>query len=239
MTRLRLRYAKVGKVRFTSHRDVARMWERALRRAEVPVAYSVGFSPHPRVSFGLALSTGHEGLAEYLDCELAAGAQPDLAALPEVLTAALPAGVTCTAVAVLAPGSASLQEVVTSCSWELEVEGTTPAELAEAVAAFLDASRVEVTRERKGQAFLDDVRGDVAELAVAGATPDGQAVLLTARLHTLGRALRPAELLTGLLPGRPVRLRRALRTHQWIDDGAPREVLPLAAPIAPALEACA
>jgi len=237
--RLRLRYAKVGKVRFTSHRDVARMWERALRRAEVPVAYSTGYSPRPRVSFGLALSTGHEGLAEYLDCELTPGAEVDLDALPAVLSAALPAGITCTAVAVLPPGSASLQEVVTSCSWELEVDGTSPEELERAVVAFLEATRVEVARERKGHVSVDDVRGDVAELAVAGPSDDGQAVVLTARLHALGRALRPAELLAGLLPGHPVRLRRALRTHQWIDDGAPREVLPLAAPVAPALEACA
>jgi len=237
--RLRLRYAKVGKVRFTSHRDVARMWERALRRAEVPVAYSTGYSPRPRVSFGLALSTGHEGLAEYLDCELAPGVDVDLSALPGALSDALPTGITCTAVAVLPPGSASLQEAVTSCSWELEVEGTTPEGLAMAVEAFLASTRVEVARERKGQSFVDDVRGDVADLAVDGCSDDGRAVVLKARLHTLGRALRPAELLTGLLPDQPVRLRRALRTHQWIDDGAPRDVLPLAAPVAPAMEACA
>ena len=50
MSRVRLRYSKLGKVRWTSHRDVARMWERALRRAEVPVAYSEGFSPRPKLS---------------------------------------------------------------------------------------------------------------------------------------------------------------------------------------------
>jgi radical SAM-linked protein len=65
--RVRLRFAKVGKVRWTSHRDVARMWERALRRIRLPLAYTQGFSPRPKVSFGLALSTGHESVAEYLD----------------------------------------------------------------------------------------------------------------------------------------------------------------------------
>ena len=67
MNRVRLRFSKLGKVRWTSHRDVARMWERALRRAEVRVAYSEGFSPRPKLAFGLALSTGHESLGEYLD----------------------------------------------------------------------------------------------------------------------------------------------------------------------------
>ena len=56
--RIRLRFRKQGKVRFTSHRDVARMWERALRRLQLPVAYTEGFSPRPKLSFGLALPTG-------------------------------------------------------------------------------------------------------------------------------------------------------------------------------------
>ena len=61
--RLRVRYSKKGKVRFTSHRDVARIWERALRRVGLGMAYSQGFSPRPKMSFGLALSTGHESEA--------------------------------------------------------------------------------------------------------------------------------------------------------------------------------
>ncbi len=55
VVRLRIRFAKMGRVRWTSHRDVARMWERALRRARLPMAYTEGFSPRPKLSFGLAL----------------------------------------------------------------------------------------------------------------------------------------------------------------------------------------
>ena len=69
-TRLRIRFSKVGKIRFTSHRDVARMWERALRRSGLPVARSQGFNPRPLLAFGLALPTGAESLAEYLDVSL-------------------------------------------------------------------------------------------------------------------------------------------------------------------------
>ena len=68
--RVRFRFSKTGKIRFTSHRDVARMWERALRRSRLPVALSQGFSPHPLLSFGLALPTGCESLGEYLDARL-------------------------------------------------------------------------------------------------------------------------------------------------------------------------
>ena len=105
--RVRIRFTKRGKVRFTSHRDVARMWERALRRLALPVAYTEGFSPRPKLSFGLALSTGHESLAEYLDVELRE--EPDVAALPEQLSPQLPVGIDVTAAVPLAPGSPSLQ----------------------------------------------------------------------------------------------------------------------------------
>lgn len=72
--RLRICFSKIGKIRFTSHRDTARIWERGLRRAGLPVAYSEGFTPRPRISFGLALPTGYESEAEYLDVELDAEA---------------------------------------------------------------------------------------------------------------------------------------------------------------------
>src|SRR3954466_12463420 len=87
---VRIRFSKLGKIRFTSHRDVARMWERALRRAAVPVAYTEGFSPHPKLSFGLALSTGHESFGEYLDIDLA---EPvDVESIPARLDPCLPIG---------------------------------------------------------------------------------------------------------------------------------------------------
>ena len=86
----RVRFTKVGKIRFLSHRDVARIWERSLRRSGIQVAYSEGFSPRPRLSFGLALSTGHESLGEYLDIDLAEELDP--AELPGIVTPSLPDG---------------------------------------------------------------------------------------------------------------------------------------------------
>src|SRR5580765_4058519 len=89
-SRYRIRFSKLGKIRFTSHRDVARMWERALRRATLPVAYTEGFSPHPKLSFGLALSTGHESLGEYLDIDMATPVAVE--ELPARLDPCLPIG---------------------------------------------------------------------------------------------------------------------------------------------------
>jgi hypothetical protein len=144
VNRLRVCFAKHGKVRFTSHRDVARMWERAIRRTGLPVAYSQGFSPRPRLHFGLALPTGHESRAEYLDVDLdladpavaavpgvgygtvslpgSLDARPELAPerLVPVLSAALPDGVDCVGAAFIGPEVPSLQEAVTSCTWRIE-----------------------------------------------------------------------------------------------------------------------
>ena len=71
MQRLRIRYAKRGRLRFTSHRDFSRAFERAVFRARIPMAYSSGFNPHPRISYAGAAPTGSASEAEYLEIGLA------------------------------------------------------------------------------------------------------------------------------------------------------------------------
>src|ERR1700710_1187883 len=88
--RVRFRYAKRGRLRFSSHRDFARAFERALRRADVPMAYSAGFTPHPKISYIGASPTGVASEAEYLEIGLAAVRDP--AELAAALDAALPDG---------------------------------------------------------------------------------------------------------------------------------------------------
>jgi radical SAM-linked protein len=214
--RIRLRFAKLGKVRFTSHRDVARMWERALRRLELPVAYTEGFSPRPKLSFGLALSTGHESVAEYLDVELRE--EPDLDALPEQLSAQLPVGIDVTAAVPLAPGSPSLQEDVSSCTWRIEALGLEPADAEALVDAALAADELVITRTRKGREVTDDLRPAVLTVRPVGPTPAGTE--LEAELAVHPRSVRPAELLLALHPG--LEEGRVLRTAQWIWRDADR-----------------
>ncbi len=231
--RVRIRFTKLGKVRFTSHRDAARIWERACRRAELPVAYSVGFSPRPRLHFGLALSTGHESLAEYLDVDLEDGraAGIDVDGLPAAVSAMLPDGMVAQRATVIPPGTPSLQEAVTACTWRIDVADTTPAAVGAALEAFLAAEVVLIDRERKGERSTDDIRPAVLAAEVDGAVelPDGRAgARLVVELATVGRSLRPAEFVGALVPVDPDV--RVLRTHQWIDaGGARREPIPLAA----------
>ena len=227
--RVRVQFSKTGKIRWTSHRDVARMWERAFRRTDLPLAYSVGFSPRPKVSFGLALSTGHESVAEYLDLELDRERIEglDVAALPERLSAALPDGISVIAAAVIGDRRDSLQHEVTSTTFEITASGASLDELDAAVEAALASPSLVITRTMKGVAAADDVRPAILAVEVLEVVSgdDGRpCVRFTAELATQPRGLRPAELLTALSAvGSPaleeVRVRR---THQWISraDGA-------------------
>lgn len=225
--RVRIRFSKLGKVRFTSHRDTARIWERALRRAELPVAYTEGFSPRPKVSFGLALSTGHESLGEYLDVDLVADpADLDVAGLSARLDPALPAGIAVQGAAVIAPGTPSLQEAVTSCRWRLEVVAADPGEVGGAVERLLRADQLVVTRERKGRESVEDLRPALLDLALVGPTPSGTE--LVAELATQPRAIRPGEVVAALCDGLAgASAGRVCRTHQFLDaDASRREPLP-------------
>jgi radical SAM-linked protein len=221
--RVRIRFTKHGKVRFTSHRDTARVWERAFRKAGLAIAYSEGFSPRPKLHFGLALSTGHESDAEFLDADLAAAMDTEeLAQLPSALTLCLPVGMAATAVGVVEAGSPSLQQAVTSCRWRIEVLDRDQRALEASVADVLAAAALPITRQRKGKDTTDDIRPQVIDLQVGPATDRGAELL--AELGTQPRALRPSELLGALDPSAEEGL--VIRTHQWIEhDGARREPL--------------
>src|SRR6516162_3023788 len=101
--RLVIRYAKRGRMRFASHRDVARAIERGVRKAGVPVAYSAGFSPHPRISYQGGAPTGSASEAEYLEISLTSRWEPSH--LGRLLDAALPDGIDVVEVVEVDPGS--------------------------------------------------------------------------------------------------------------------------------------
>jgi len=230
--RIRIRFTKLGKIRWTSHRDIARVWERVIRRAGLPVAYSQGFSPHPKLHFGLALSTGHESLAEFIDIDLddASPVLPgpaELLVLPDRLTDVLPVGLVVDSVGVISTSSMSLQQAVVSCEWHIEIRGVTPDDAAAAVASVMASPSLVITRQRKGKDVTDDVRPYVLDLVVVGPTDAGTQI--HAHLATQPRGLRVSELLIVLATGGEEGQVR--RTKQWtLVDGARTE--PLAGPSA-------
>jgi radical SAM-linked protein len=210
---VRLRYSKLGKLRFTSHRDMARIWERSVRRLQLPIAYSEGFSPRAKLSFGLALPTVFESQAEFVD--LTFNEPVEIGTMPEQLTEVLPQGITVTGAVALEGKVASLQESVEATSWSLFVDGDHD-ELQAWSGDLLAADELLVTRERKGKSSTDDVRSAVLAVEVRpnADTDVPAAVEIYAELATKPRALRPLELLDIKSPN--LTLKRGRRLNQFV-----------------------
>ena len=221
---VRVRFTKHGKVRFISHRDVARAFERAFRIEQLPLAFTEGFSPRPKVSFGLALSVGHESDGEYLDVELT---EPvDTASLAERLTPALPEGMPATGAVRLIERAPALQESITEVQYRVvTVDGhgqPVPEEVLDAAASgALASDEIMVTRVRKGKESVDDLRPALRSIEVGH---DGDTPVLDLTLLTQPRGARPREVLDALetFAGTGLTEHRVTRTSQWIERGGAR-----------------
>jgi len=188
--RLRVRYAKRGRLRFTSHRDFSRAFERAVFRARIPMAYSSGFNPHPRISYAGAAPTGSASEAEYLEIGLA-----QVVAAEDVrreLAEALPDGLDIIEVVEAAGGS--LPDRLEASHWLLDVAAP-EAEVAAAVATLLAAESVLVQRMTKKGLREFDCRSAVVSLRVEAG--DRGALLDLVLRHTVP-AVRPDDVLAGL-----------------------------------------
>lgn len=230
----RISYSKLGKIRFTGHRDVARMWERSLRKAEVPVAMSTGFTPRLKMAFGLALPTGAESLVELVDITLSDDTV-DLDDVARRVNGCLPVGMTVTSIRECGALEDSLQEDVVATTWLMAVDAPDVADNVDRVVA---ASEVWVDRERKGESRRDDIRPGILGLrSISNETSEllpplwlgeSSGVLIEAMLTTAGRGIRPTELVEALVPGCEPwnHLTRVLRINQLIErDGEHVDVL--------------
>ncbi len=202
------------------------------------MVYSEGFSPRPRIAFGLALPTGSESDGEYIDIQLNDRRQRAFALeeLPVVLSESLPRGLDVTGIAVIDSLAPSLQQAVTSCEWDITVKQTAE-QLHNWTRKVLDAPSLVVTRERKGKSVTDVLRPLIHDLNVAHEVVGGHTIL-RAELGTQPRSLRPSELLKVLEPELEERCLR--RRFQWIEqDGARLEPLQVGAAPVPHTGACA
>ncbi|WP_431044480.1 TIGR03936 family radical SAM-associated protein [Streptomyces sp. P1-3] len=250
MQRIRLRYTKRGRLRFTSHRDFQRAFERALRRAEVPMAYSAGFTPHPKVSYANAAPTGTGSEAEYLEIQLTEAREPDT--LRALLDESLPAGLDITEA--VEARTSGLADRLQASVWEIRLDGVEPVEASTAVVTFLAAETVEVERRTKNGLRTFDTRGAVARLeasAPAADRPgDGACAILRLVVRHVTPAVRPDDVLSGLratadlappVPAAVTRLAQGLldeETGTVTDPLAPdREAVPAAPPMAVGLTA--
>ena len=194
---MRVRYAKRGRLRFASHRDFARAFERALRRAGVPMAYSAGFTPHPKISYLGAAPTGVASEAEYLEVGLATRVDPVW--LRDALDAALPPGLDVLECVDAGPGT--LADRIDASHWRVELPGVPVAVLSAAVEAFLSRDRVEVQRLTKDGRRTLDARGAVVSARCAGVPAQGDATdcaILDVVVRQVTPAVRPDDVLAAL-----------------------------------------
>jgi radical SAM-linked protein len=194
--RLRVRYAKRGRLRFTSHRDFSRAFERAVFRARIPMAYSSGFNPHPRISYAGAAPTGSASEAEYLEIALAEIVTPQdvHAALDE----SLPDGLDVLEVVDAAElASSGLADLLVASRWIIDTRGDREQAVA-AVTAFLAAPSVTVERMTKKGLREFDCRAAVVSLDVAPAEEGAPGASLDLVLRHGVPSVRPDDVLTGI-----------------------------------------
>lgn len=197
MQHVRVRYAKRGRMRFASHRDIARAVERAVRRAALPIAYSAGFTPHPKISYAGAAATGVASEAEYLELTLTSPC--DVEDVRARLDAALPDGIDVVEVTERG-GEPSFAHLEVS-RWLVTLPGVQRAAAEAAVDEFLAASRVEVERDTKNGVRRMDARSAVLSMELDRradeAAVDGCETLQMVVRHTTP-AVRPDDILAAL-----------------------------------------
>ncbi|WP_270889936.1 TIGR03936 family radical SAM-associated protein [Pedococcus sp. 5OH_020] len=191
--KLRVRYAKRGRLRFSSTRDFQRALERALRRADVPMAFSAGFHPHPKISYANAAPTGTASEAEYFEISVTERVDPE--SVRVALDQALPDGLDVLEVVEAAPGA--LADRLQGSDWVLDFRGVRPEELRRAVQELLALEKAEVTRVFKTGPKTFDVRSAVVSLDVEPSPRPDCAILRVVVRHTTP-AVRPDDVLTAL-----------------------------------------
>jgi radical SAM-linked protein len=190
--KLRIRYAKRGPLRFSSHRDFQRALERALRRARVPMAYSAGFSPHPKVSYANSAPTGAASEAEYVEIGVVRRCDPQ--ALRAELDGALPPGLD--VLEVVEARTPDLVNRLEASRWRMEIPGVGSEELAEAWQRVTDAQVVPVQRMMKQGLRTLDLRPALVAGEVTGAGALGAVLEVT--VANVTPTVRPAEILVAL-----------------------------------------
>lgn len=218
--RLRIRYTKLGRTRYLSARDLTSVWERSLRRAQLPIAYSQGFTPHAKVSFPDAMPVGLASTGEYAELSFAAPIDPG----PGLgsLSAALPEGMTITTYLEVPDGAPKLARMLRCTLWELAwpaSDSATAEDLARrgraAVDALLATDHHEITKHRPSGDKVVDVRPPIIRAAVtaapapawihagmpttdSAASDPGVATVLRVLLRNGGATVRPPDLVTAL-----------------------------------------
>ena len=187
--RIRVLFDKTEPMRFTSHLDLYRAWERLLRRAGVKLVFSQGYNPRPKLQLAAPLALGITSQAEIIDFWISNGPQ-DLDQLASMLVAAQPPGIEIQSVSLVDPADPPLQKRVVAAGYQVTLLDEQP-HIAQEIAILLDSEQI--IRERRGKTY--DLRPLIKELSVELDPPHRLQMLLQASEGSTGR---PEEVLLSL-----------------------------------------
>jgi len=195
--RLRIAYSKTAEAKYIAHLDLARVFERALRRAGIALAYSEGFNPHPKISFGSALAVGVEGEREYVDIELRS--EMDLGEVVGRLQEQLPSGIRLLGGQVVSPGAKALMAILNSASYVLRLPMALPIQaerLQEGIDNWLNREQVIYARYGKKGPTEKDIRPWVKQLT---GTIQGEDISFELEVEVGNQgSVRPEEVMASL-----------------------------------------
>ena len=194
--RLRIQFAKTGSMALLSHLDLMRLLERALRRSGLPISFTGGFHPLPRVQIALALPLGAEADGEWMDMEFTEALDP--LQLQQGLQPLLPPGITLLSVAEVPVSSPSLSQEIRAAVWsfDVELESGMTFDWSPAIAALLAADQLMWhDTDKKGRPRSRDCRSVLRRLDVLS-DPEGSRLRLRleADVDSMGRSLRPSQI---------------------------------------------
>jgi len=193
LNRYRLTFTRDRTVRFVGHLDLAKTWERILRRADLPVAFSQGFHPLPKITFASALPVGCTSDCELMDVVLSEPMDPS--GVMARLVPALPAGVAVTSVAQVPLNAPALQAELRWAEYVVTVEtGGAPEQIEQKVQAFLAAPTL--PRERRGKSY--DLRPLVLSLVVEAVRDSSARIVMRLLADASAGTGRPDEVLAAL-----------------------------------------
>jgi len=175
--RMRIGFSKTGAMRYLSHNELMTALLRSMKRACIPVAYSAGFHPHPKISFGPALAAGIVGLHEYFDIELSGFM--DTSDFTRTLNTALPDGLRILEAIFIPQGESALNNFISRYEYEVAID----VEARHSITAFMEKESCPVSRGRENDSYVSspgngtprdgalvDVRQMVEEAEVHGST---------------------------------------------------------------------
>jgi len=193
-----VQFGKTKRLRFVSHLDLQRTMQMALRRTDLPVAYSQGFNPHPLIAFASALAVSHTSEAEVLDIRLAADVSASF--VLGQMRGALPPGLPVMNVTTVDDRERAMMALVTAADYEIEVVG---APLDPPARAFLEKNEVFAMRKTKSGERICDIRPMVHGMTVS--QTDGKQTVSVRLSLTEKATLKPDLLMSVLAEGLDVR----------------------------------